>query len=370
MFARTVVASGLVVVLMMPAGAASAGDFGGGRAQTSGQLSEAITFGANLGTTAYQPEYTCAQLAISWSRPASSCMVSYIGTYPNTLSPPASGTATAVRVRAGSVGGPMRINVIRFLFQQTGDPAHPLSAGPFLEAYGPQFTAAANSVTTVPVNLPMTVTGAPDPSDTTTIQVIDVLALELLNANMTVPVFASPGVLSYPSLPGPTSLGTPAPSPNTLQTFMTVGSGVMMNADFTAGTPAGTTPGGTTPGGTPPGGTTPGGTTPGATAPTLTLPGNPLTVRNGRVGIPVNCVGAACDGVLTLGPRVAATAGKAKVYGKHSFSIPAGSNMSVKVRLTKAGRKALRAHKKLPVTATVRFSGGQTQTAALTLKRK
>lgn len=244
----------------------------------------------------------------------------------------------------------MRVNVIRFLFQQTGDPAHPLTAGPFLEAYGPQFTAAPNSVNTVSVSLPMTVTGTPDPADTTTIQVIDALALELLSPNTTVPVFVSPGALSYPSIPGPTSLGLPAPSPNTLQTFPGVGAGVLMNADFTA---AGQ-------GGGPP---------PVTPSPSLSLPTKPLPVRKGSVRIPISCVGAQCDGVLTLGPRVSATAKKSKVYGKKSFAVAAGSSQKVKVSLTKVGRKVVRRHKKLPVTAGVRFSSGLTQAIPLTLKR-
>ncbi len=286
-------------------------------------------------------------------------MVSYIGTYPNTLSPNGSGTVNAVRVRAGSVGGPMRVNVIRFLFQQTGDPAHPLTAGPFLEAYGPQFTAAPNSVNTVAVNLPMTVTGTPDPTDTTTIQVIDTLALELLDKNTTVPVFSSPGVTSYPSVPGPTSLGVPAPSPNTLQTFLGIGLGVLMNADFTAAGQGG----GTAPGDTPPGTTTPGAT------PSLTFPTRRLPVRKGAVGVPVNCVGTQCDGVLTLVPRASASAKKTKVYGKKSFAVAAGSSQKVKVKLTKAGRKALHGHKRLRVTARVRFTGGATQAIPLTLKK-
>ncbi len=357
MHAGAVVASGLLLAFLAPAGSASAsaGPQGGDTGLDRAQLGASTTIGANLNTAAHQPEFTCADVAVSNGRPPSSCMVSYIGTSPNTLSPPTSGTVTTVRVRSGSVGGPMRINVIRFLFQQTGNPSYPLTAGPFLEVYGPQFTSAPNAVTTVPVNLPMTVTGTPDPSDLTTIQTIDVLALELLDSKTTVPVFDSPGVLSYPSVPGPTSIGVPAPSPNTLQTFPTVNAGVFMNADFTTSAQ--------------PGGTPPGGTPPATATPTVTVPASPLRVRNGSVGVPVNCVGADCQGHLTLGPRVAAITAKANVYGKKAFTVPAGSTKTVRVKLTKVGRKALGKHKRLRVTATVRFTNGQTQTFPLTLKR-
>jgi hypothetical protein len=87
------------------------------------------------------------------------------------------------------------------------------------------------------------------------------------------------------------------------------------------------------------------------------------------VGVPVNCVGADCQGQLTLGPRVAATAGKTKVYGKKAFTVSAGSSKTVRVKLTKVGRKALAKHSKLRVTAAVRFTNGQRQTFPLTLKK-
>jgi hypothetical protein len=357
MHVGSVVTAGFLLAFMVPVGSASASadPWGIITDVDGGHLAASSTFGANLSATPHQPEFTCADVAVSNGRPASTCMVSYIGTSPNTLSPPTSGTVTTVRVRSGSVGGPMRINVIRFLFQQTGNPAYPLTAGPFLETYGPQFAAAPNSVTSVPVNLQLTVTAAPDPSDQTTIQTIDALALELLDTKATVPVFDSPGVLSYPSVPGPTSLGVPAPSPNTLQTFPSINAGVFMNADFATSSP--------------PGGTPPGGTPPGTTAPSVTLPTAPLTVRKGSVGVPVNCVGADCQGTLTLRPRVAASAGKAKLYGRKAFTVSAGSSKTVRVKLTKVGRKALGKHKRLRVTAAVLFTNGQRQAFPLTLKK-
>ncbi len=56
-----------------------------------------------------------------------SCMWSFmgIGAGAASLVPPAPGTVTAVRVKVGPVTGRMRVNVIRFLFRQTGDNAHP-----------------------------------------------------------------------------------------------------------------------------------------------------------------------------------------------------------------------------------------------------
>ena len=158
-----------------------------------------------------------------------------IGAGAASLVPPAAGTVTAVRVKVGPVTGKMRVNVIRFLFRQTGDNAHPFTAGPFLEAYGPEFTPAPNAITTVAVNLPMQVDSTPAPTDLSTIQVIDALALEVETPTTPIPLYSAPGVLSYFSYPGPTAAGVPAPSPNGIAS-LTSGYGVLMNADLTTPT--------------------------------------------------------------------------------------------------------------------------------------
>jgi hypothetical protein len=123
---------------------------------------------------------------------------------------------TNVRVKVGATTGRMRVNVVRFLFQQNlGDPSHPTSAGPFLEAYGPEFTPTANAVTAVPTSLPVEVDPTPAPNDYTSIQVIDAIAIEVEEGGVPPPIFPRPS-LFYASYPGPTALGLAAPSTNAL----------------------------------------------------------------------------------------------------------------------------------------------------------
>lgn len=316
----------------------------------------AVTFGADLNSPPLSPMPTCAQLSMLVGAGATSCMYSYLGSS-STLSPPASGTVTRVRVRAGEVTGPMRVNVIRFLFQQTADPARPTSAGPFLQVYGPQFTPTPNAVTTVPVSLPVQVTTPPVPGDLTTIQAIDALALEVLDPNTQVPVFTSSGALTYPVVPGPSSQGLGAPSTNALRSFTVIGFGVLMNAELEPSGSGQLAP-------TPP--TSPGSP---AVAPTVRLPGAAARVREGRASVPVACQGADCAGTLALLSRGGAAATTS--YGSARFTVKAGKTARVKVTLNRRGKALMRRRASAKVTARVTFSkgGGATQRFALTLKR-
>lgn len=331
----------------------------------------ALTFGADLSGPPVQTP-TCPQIAaaVAVLPPASpSCMVTFLGASPATLSPPASGTVTAVRVRAGANPGPMRINVVRFLFQQTGDPARPSTAGPFLEAYGPQFTPAANTVTTVPTSLAMTVTGTPDPSDLKTIQVIDVLALEILGSNIGVPLYKVDGALTYPVFPGPTGQSLAAPSPNALTSFTTTGAGVGMSADFEpSGNPNVTPTPPTSPGTAGAGGGQ--ATRPGTLiTPKLLLPATTARLRDGGVSLPLTCQGADCAGTIQLLARGGAAA--PATYGSARFAMKAGAKKQVRIKLNAKGRALVKRRKKVKLTAKVTFSkgGGATQRFTVTVKR-
>lgn len=327
----------------------------------------ALTFGADLSGPPVQTP-TCPQIAaaVAVLPPASpSCMVTFLGTSPATLSPPGSGTVTAVRVRAGANPGPMRINVVRFLFQQTGDPARPSSAGPFLEAYGPQFTPAANAVTTVPTSLAMTVTGTPDPSDLKTVQVIDFLALEILGSNIGVPLYKVDGALTYPVFPGPTGQSLAAPSPNALTSFTTAGAGVGMSADFEPSGNPNVTP-------TPPTSPGTGGQATGPTTlitPKLLLPATTARLRDGGVSLPITCQGADCAGLIQLLSRGGAAA--TTTYGSAKFTLKAGAKKQVRIKLNAKGRALVKRRKKVTFTAKVTFSkgGGATQRFTVTVKR-
>jgi hypothetical protein len=349
------------------------------------------TFGANLATVAPDPTANkCSDPVPAYGVPAGnqSCMATYLGTYPDTLGAPASGTITAVRVKVGPITGPMRVNVIRFLFQQNpGDPSHPTSAGPFLEAYGPQFTPNASATTQVATSLAMQEDPTPAPSDGTTIQVIDQLALEIDAPNVPIPAFADPGALSYLTYPSPTSENLPAPSPNRIPgSLLGTGLGVLMSADLTTGAPV-ITP--LPPPIPPPAGPPPPLPVPPPPVPVVALPKQSFQVRDGAATIPVKCTVADCRGKLALlntgGAATRATTRsvirkasskkpkkkQTTTYGTATFSAKAGKTASVKVKLNASGRALLKHHKKAKVYAKVTFSsgGGLTKSFAVTLKR-
>ncbi len=299
---------------------------------------------------------------------------------------PASGTVTAIRVKIGNVTGPMRVNVVRFLYQHTTDPGHPINVyGPFLEAYGPDFTPAPNQITQVSTRLPLTLQPTPPPGDTTSIEASDGLALEVRDPNATIPLFNdSSGASSstYATYPGPTEQGLRAgPTndgiPNTRQ--ITASLGVLMSADLDTGAIPGPNPN-PVPGPTPFPGPTPK-QGPVAGGPAVNFPGAGR-VRKGTATIPVQCLVADCSGLISLqngaGATQATAARKKKHkkptinrYGSASFTAKVGTTVQVKIKLNRAGRALLAHHKTATVLAKVSFTsgGGVPRSVRITLKR-
>jgi hypothetical protein len=100
----------------------------------------------------------------------------------------------------------------------------------------------------------------------------------------------------------------------------------------------------------------------------LAAPSPFAPVRDNSAAIRLRCLlDTTCAGLLALRPRTATLAAKGKAkpvsYGTARYKIAAGKTTTVKVKLSKAGRTALRKRKKLPITV----SGGS-GTAAWTLK--
>ena len=341
----------------------------------------AATFGTNLEQPANAP-LSCTQgvlnqflLNFLYGPFGGSCMWTSVvtGNAAESLTAPGTGTVTAVRVKMGANTGPMQINVIRFLFRQTGDVAHPELDCCFVQAYGPVFTPAANAITTVPTNLAVKVDPTPPPNDTTTIADTDQLTLSSLDPNVQVPLFATNGgqndlsVLSYAWYPAPTAPGVPAPSPNPIGGFADMsGFKVLMNADFTA---AG---GG---GGAPVGGGAPLGQ---RTIPAVRLPNTTIAVRGNTATVPIQCLLVNCNGTVALqnaqlAGLASSKAKKPKVvsYGSASFKLAAGATGKIKVALNAGGRKLLKGHKSVKVWANVHFStgGGAPKSTRVTLKR-
>ena len=304
-----------------------------------------------------------------------------VGSSVESLTAPASGTVTAVHVRVGASTGPMQIDVIRFLFRQTGDPAKPELACCFVQAYGPVFTPAPNAITTVETNLPMRVDPTPAPADTSTIAATDQLALSSLDPSVQVPLFATAGgasdlkVLSYAWYPAPSLPTVPAPSPNPIAGFADLsGFKVLMNADLDTGS------GGAPAAGGGPGGGVPGGGGGALLAPVITLPMLTIPIHAGTAAVPIRCLVQDCRGLIALQSarpaRSASTTHAKKAlkvlsYGSARFSLKAGTTSKVKVKLTAAGLKLVKAHSLSRVWANVRFTaGGAAPTSVrLTLKR-
>jgi hypothetical protein len=343
-----------------------------------------VTFGTNLTQPANAP-LACGQgvlnqflLQFIVGPFNGNCMWSsvVVGSAAESLTAPASGTVTTVRVRMGASTGPMQVNVVRFLFRQTGDPAKPELACCFLEAYGPVFTPTANAITTVATNLPVTVGATPPPNDTATIAATDQLALSSLDPSVQVPLFATKNgendlsVLSYAWYPAPSAPGVPAPSPNPIGGFADMsGFKVLMNADLDTGggAPAGPTPTPPAPVPAPP-----------AAVPAFALPKLTIPVRGGTATVPIQCLVLDCSGLVALQSaqqtglaRAAKRVPKVISYGTARFSLKAGATGKVKIKLNAAGRKLLRTHRRAKVWANVRFTSGAGvgKSARVTLKR-
>ncbi len=316
----------------------------------------AVTFGADLNAPTNNP-YTCAT-----GFNASTCAI-FSGPPGPTFYAPASGTVTAVRVKAGSVGGPMQVVVMRSLYQnKAGDPGHPYFACCFVEQYGPIFNAAANTVTPVATSLTMVEDPTPPSNDFTTNARGDFLALSVLAPNVPIPANADGSSFYSPIVPAPSPQTTPAPSPNPILVGGYVGYHVMMNADLDVGGGGGGGGGGGTGGGGGGGGAL-----------------RPLTIPTGgqllgtTAAVPLTCVlTTACNGTLkltdqTTGLRAAKTK-KVTVYGSTRFSIKARKRKTIKVGLNRAGRRKLGRRSSLTLTASATI-GGKTYSSRVKFKR-
>lgn len=269
------------------------------------------------------------------------------------------GTAKAARVKIGAITGRMRINVVRTLFQQTGNIASPSVTTPFLKQYGPIFTPAANAVTTVPLDLPLGSEATPDPSDIGTVAGTDWLALEVLDSNVPVPLVAYPAASFFAAFPGPTAANVPAPSSFALPNYGQNGYVVAMSADIETRSASGGTGGAGTGGGG--GGGAAGG---GGAGALVTLASPTAKVRSGRAPLNVTFA-AAGTGQITLQAK-----SSTRSYGRATFTAKAGEKKTIRVPLNSRGRALLRKSARANVRAVVTFNGNATPTTLpVTLRR-
>jgi len=95
---------------------------------------------------------------------------------------------TQVRVGVGASTGPMRVVVMRALYENTVTPGRPNDACCIPVAQSQVFTPRANAITAVPVSLPVWEDPTPPPEDITTIADFDTLGLAVLAPGVRVPL--------------------------------------------------------------------------------------------------------------------------------------------------------------------------------------
>ncbi len=295
------------------------------------------------------------------------------------------GTVTQARIQVGTSTGPMRLVVMRSLYENTITPGRPNDACCIPVAQSQTFTPAPDAITTVPLDLPMREDPTPAETDITTIADFDTLTLAVLSTGVQVPLYAT----------GDTYLGSPAPadfywdtaSPSTITPGFSTDSGgwaVDLNADFT---PAGTATGGPPPPApvtAPTPAPTPGATSPPSptVVPVLNLtPNGVVPVRAGGADLPVTCATAAlCAGRLLLrnaplpGARIARQTKHKRVltYGSASFMVAGRSSRTLAVPLSTAGKALFTKRRHAAVVwADVQLAaGGAPSSMRITLRRQ
>ncbi|HEY2638160.1 MAG TPA: hypothetical protein VGI54_12260, partial [Solirubrobacteraceae bacterium] len=193
-----------------------------------------------------------------------------------------------------------------------------------------------------PTAIPVKEDPTPPPDDFSTIADGDALGLEVLAPGVPVPAFGAQGDATpdFGWFPALSKRGLSTSSTN-VESYNGDWSGFHV---LLAGTMAGA-------------------------APSFGLPDTTLPVRNGRVTLPVRCIGAGCRGTVRLqnarGAQVARVAGllaaakkKVVTYGTASFSIKKGKTGKVKIKLNKAGRALARKRGPARVWANLAFRKG------------
>ncbi len=263
------------------------------------------------------------------------------------------GTITRARVRVGPITGPMQFVVMRSLRhpQSLADPAccFPVGASQV-------FTPAPNGITTVPMNVRV----RHDTDPASGINNYDHIAISVLAPDIPIPAYDT----GDQSLSAPTGGAFyPHYTPGTERTtgmFGVVGFQTLINADLDPSVPGS---------GTPTGPTDISGTNP------IAL-GGPARVRRGKAFVPLVCRSPqGCAGMLRLqnraarGVTAARNAKRMRTYGKARYRSKAGKTKTVKVPLTRAGKRLMRKHNRRRVFLNVRLEGGRVVSKRISLRR-
>jgi len=309
-----------------------------------------VTFGANLdqrnanstATCGYPPYYpgffplgdSCT--FFSTATPAGQASETQVVPLPDpAVHGNQSGTITAVRVKTGPYqAGPAKLAVLRAHRAVNGGEA----ACCVGQAESAQFTLTSNSIVNVATNLP--VESMYDAAQH--IYTYDILALSVLDATTPIPGefsgdpngYCSTGYFPYVQTGQERFTGE----------YGICGFLVLMQADMTI------KGGGDT------------------STPTIKFPTARGRIAGRTARIRLECAGnVICEGILRLqnagAPSTAArskTASKVVTYGKGSFKIAPGASQTVKVKLSKRGKRLVRGRKTVRVYANATPNGGKT----------
>ncbi len=271
---------------------------------------------------------------------------------------PGPGYVTKVRVRSGANPAPLRITIIKRIFQ-----THPVT-GQITDAVcctgtgseSATFQPPPNTVHELTLNPPLRVTTSPSQNGASGHH--DIVAVSAMG----------PGDLPIAST-GPHSLSEF--SATAMQMFYPkvetglqgqaqhdyVNYAVLMNYDWTVSGPGAGTPGG---GG---GGATGGGT---GTKAAVSFKSKALRLKNGKVGFRLACTSpTACKGEARLRTR----AKRPKTLAVKSLTIPAGKTKTIAFKLSSKARTTVRRKKSTNVTLVVDLGTGGKATKNLKLKR-
>ena len=323
------------------------------------------TFGIPLGTAPFNLAptypYDCSEifnpfLGVPTPFPspnggsATSCIWSHVPTPAETaaaggrnisLEPPGTGTVTEVRVGVGASTGPMRVVVMRALYENTLTPGRPNDACCIPVAQSQVFTPRANTITAVPVSLPVREDPTPPPEDITTIADFDTLGLAVLAPGVPVPLYYT----GDPSAPADFVWNTATPSTIT-PGFSTDTGGffVALGADWRPGAAGAGTP--------------------------LNLGNRIDPVRAGNANVGLSCATSiTCIGQLLLqnaqapGAQLARGGGavparKLITYGSAAFRIAAHRHRTIVVHLSSGAKRLVRQHRSTRVWANIKLATG------------
>ncbi len=261
------------------------------------------------------------------------------------LTPAGAGTITAVRLRVGPTTGPMAVVVL-----QVEEAAESGMVSCCEASYvGETFTPAANSVTTIPTDLPVRTDGSGEESSPG-LEVGDILALSILSDEVPIPAINETGSGLAPNELPSDNVEFPAfLQGQTADDSGTVGYQLDMNADWTSGTPA------PAPAPTP------------APAPKLSIGTGTPIIKGGDIHLKLGCAtAAACSGSVAIESQPPTTAAavsrtqrrSAVIYAKGSFQLSAGADQSIAAPLTSEGRAAERGHKRVKVYIVATYGAG------------